>query len=161
MIVVLMGVSGSGKTTVGRELAGRLGWRFLDADDLHPSENVAKMRRGEPLDDADRAPWLRAVADAIDESERRGENLVLACSALKHAYQAYLRHDLKDVVYVCLVGSQDLIAERLANRRGHFMNPALLESQFAILEPPAGALEVDVGGSVAEIVEKIRQEIGI
>src|SRR5690242_16152180 len=105
MIVVLMGVSGSGKTTVGRILAAELGWTFVDADDFHPAANIDKMRRGIPLADEDRRPWLRALAARIDRARSRGEDLVLACSALKHAYQDYLRHGLDDVRLVWLSGS--------------------------------------------------------
>src|SRR5262249_38713929 len=143
MIVVLMGVSGSGKTTVGKVLAKQLGWRFYDADDYHPAANVEKMRRGVPLTDEDRAPWLRTLAGLIDGARDRGENIVLACSALKHAYQEYLRHHLDVVRYVFLDGSRELIGKRLAARKGHFMDPGLLGSQFEILEPPEDAVRVD------------------
>ena len=114
MIVVLMGVSGSGKTTVGQILARRLGWDFQDADAYHPTENIERMNRGIPLTDEDRQPWLRALAELIDQFVRKGEGLVLACSALKHSYQDYLKHDLADVHYVCLCGPEEVIAERLA-----------------------------------------------
>ncbi len=145
MIVVLMGVSGAGKTTVGRLLARDLGWTFLDADDYHPATNVEKMRRGVPLNDDDRRPWLDALRGRVDEAVARGENVVLACSALKHAYQEYLQHDaVGQVHYVHLRGSEELIAARPATRKGHFMNPALLHSQFETLEPPGDALQIDV-----------------
>ena len=145
MILVLMGVSGTGKTTVGKILADRLGWTFVEGDDYHPAANKAKMHAGIPLTDEDRWPWLDALRHRIDEARERGENLVLACSALKHAYQVYLRHDLDLVHYVYLEGSEALIRERLAHRTGHFMNPGLLHSQFETLEPPEQALRVDVG----------------
>src|SRR5262245_31320474 len=106
MILVLMGVSGSGKTTVGQVLAGQLGWTFYDADDYHPAANIEKLRRGIPLTDEDRAPWLQALARLIDDARDRGENIVLACSALKHTYQEYLRHHLDSVRYVFLQGSE-------------------------------------------------------
>jgi gluconokinase len=160
MVVVLMGVTGSGKTTVGKALAQELGWPFLDADDLHPAANVEKLRAGIPLTDEDRAPWLKEVATAIDEAEAGGANLVLACSALKHAYREYLRHDLADVVYVCLCGPKEVIAERLSRRQGHFMNPGLLSSQFATLEADHDSIAVDVRGPVPEIVRQIRGKIG-
>lgn len=162
MIVVLMGVSGSGKTTVGRLLAGDLGWTFLDADDYHPAANVEKMRRGVPLNDEDRRPWLDALRRRVDEAVARGENVVLACSALKHAYQEYLRHDVVGQVhYVHLRGSEGLIAARLATRKGHFMSPALLHSQFETLEPPGDALQVDITPPPEEIAAEIRRRLGL
>src|SRR6478735_3371604 len=130
------GRHGLGKTTVGKVLAKELGWKFYDADDYHPASNVEKMHRGIPQTDEDRQPWLQTLAGLIDDSRDRGENVVLACSALKHAYQEYLRHRLDAIHYVCLCGSEELIQERLAARSGHFMNPALLPSQFEIMEPP-------------------------
>src|SRR5437764_9799785 len=124
MAIVLMGVSGSGKSTVGRVLAGKLGWSFVEGDDYHPPENVEKMRQGIPLNDADRAPWLAALRTRMDEALERGQNIVLACSALKHAYQDYLaQHDPAHIHYVYLHGSAELIRKRLAQRKGHFMNP--------------------------------------
>jgi gluconokinase len=162
MIVVLMGVSGSGKTTVGRELAAGLGWTFIDADDFHPPANVEKMRSGVPLTDADRGPWLAALRERIDGACAAGENVVLACSALKHAYQDYLeKHAARCVEYVHLTGSEDLIRRRLAARRGHFMDPGLLRSQFEALEPPADAISVDVTPPPAEIASTIRARLGV
>jgi gluconokinase len=160
MIVVLMGVSGSGKTTVGKLLAERLGWRFVEADDYHPPSNVAKMAAGVPLNDEDRRPWLAAVKRQIDEACKRGENVVVACSALKHAYQEYLERDEPACVeYVYLHGSPELIRQRLAHRTGHFMNPNLLPSQFQTLEPPAGALSVDVSPPPEEIAAEIQRKL--
>jgi gluconokinase len=161
MIVVLMGVSGSGKTTVGKILANQLGWTFYDADDYHPAANIEKMHQGIPLSDEDRKPWLLTLARLIDDARDRGENVVLACSALKHAYQEYLRHGLDVVHYVCLCGSEELIQKRLAARTGHFMNPGLLNSQFEILEPPEDALRVDVTGTPEQIAEEIRRKLGL
>ncbi|WP_145276748.1 gluconokinase [Tautonia plasticadhaerens] len=155
MIIVLMGVSGSGKTTVGEVLADRLGWPFHDADAYHPEANIEKMHRGIPLDDDDRRPWLEALAELIDRTYERGEDIVLACSALKHSYQDYLKHDLADVRYVCLCGPEELIADRLAAREGHFMNPDLLESQLELLEPPEDAIRVDISGTPGEIAGEI------
>jgi gluconokinase len=160
MVIVLMGVSGSGKTTVGKVLAEKLNWPFVEGDDYHPPANVAKMRAGTPLTDDDRRPWLAALRERVDRACTRGENIVLACSALKHAYQDYLeRHDPACVHYVYLHGSEALIRERLANRKGHFMNPGLLHSQFETLEPPADALRVEVAGSPDEVAEEIRRAL--
>ena len=162
MILVLMGVSGSGKTTVGKILAEDLGWTFIEADDFHPPSNVAKMHAGTPLTDADRRPWLDALRERIDLACTSGENVVLACSALKHAYQDYLeRNEPACVHYVYLHGSEDLIRQRIAARKGHFMNPQLLHSQFDILEPPANALRVDVAPPPREIAAEIRRKLGL
>ena len=159
MIIVLMGVSGSGKTTVGKILARDLGWTFEDADDDHPPANVRKMRRGEPLTDEDRRPWLEALARRIDAARDRGEDLVLACSALKHSYQDYLRHDLDVVTYVFLDGPPALIRRRLAARTGHFMDPDLLPSQLQALEPPADAIAVDITPRPEAIAAEIRRAL--
>jgi gluconokinase len=161
MVVVLMGVSGSGKTTVGQILAKRLGWPFLDADDFHPAANVEKMRGGTPLTDEDRKPWLDAIKRRIDEAYTRRENVVLACSALKHAYQDYLEREGNPefVEYVQLTGSEELIAKRLAERKGHFMNPKLLHSQFEALEPPAHSLQVDITPPPEEIAAEIQRKL--
>jgi gluconokinase len=162
MIVVLMGVSGSGKTTVGKVLAQQLGWTFLDADDFHPAANIEKMRRGVPLNDDDRRPWLAALRDRLDAARTRGEDVVLACSALKHDYQVYLsQHDPDEIRYVYLHGSEELIRRRLAARTGHFMSPSLLHSQFETLEPPEHALEVDVAPPPETVAAEIRQRLGL
>jgi gluconokinase len=162
MVIVLMGVSGSGKTTVGKVLAAQLGWTFADADDYHPAANVEKMHRGIPLTDEDRRPWLGALRRLVDDACERGQNLVLACSALKHAYQEYLERDEPLCVhYVYLSGSEDLIRQRLAARTGHFMNPNLLHSQFETLEPPTDAVQVDVTPAPEVIAAEIRQKLGL
>lgn len=162
MIVVLMGVSGSGKTTIAKILAKQLGWTFVEADDYHPAANVEKMHRGEPLTDDDRRPWLDALRRRIDEACERGENVVLACSALKHAYQEYLERDEPGCVqYVYLHGSEDLIRQRLAARKGHFMNPSLLHSQFETLEPPADAVRVEITPPPEVIAAQIREKLGL
>jgi gluconokinase len=135
-IAVVMGISGSGKSTVGRALADRLGWDYQEGDRLHPPANVAKMSAGYPLDDADRAPWLAAVAATIDGWRGAGKAGIVTCSALKRRYREILIGDRDGVGLVYLAGSRELIAERLAARRGHFMPAALLDSQFAALEPP-------------------------
>ncbi|SDM01576.1 gluconokinase [Corynebacterium mycetoides] len=130
--VVVMGVSGSGKSTVGAHLAAILGLDYLDGDDLHPRANVEKMASGQPLNDVDRAPWLEAVGKRLAEHP---EGLVLGCSALKRAYRDLIRRYAPDVYFVHLVGSFDLLYERMKTRPGHFMPPELLNSQFATLEP--------------------------
>jgi gluconokinase len=162
MIIVLMGVSGSGKTTVGKELARQLSWTFVDADDFHPAANVEKMHRGEPLTDEDRRPWLAAVHERLLEAASRHEKVVLACSALKHAYQEYLQHEEPDrISFVYLRGSEELIRQRLSSRKGHFMNPNLLHSQFETLEPPENAVEVDIAPEPSEIAANIRRKLGL
>ncbi|MGH3177662.1 MAG: gluconokinase [Streptosporangiaceae bacterium] len=137
MIVIVAGVSGSGKTTVGALLAGRLGWRFADGDDLHPAANVAKMRAGIPLTDTDRWPWLRAIAAWIDERVARDEDAVVACSALKRSYRDLLLDGRPAARMVFLAPDREVLASRLASRHGHFFPGQLLSSQFDALEPPA------------------------
>lgn len=161
MVIIVMGVTGAGKTTVGQQLAETLGWRFHDADDFHPPANKAKMHAGIPLTDDDRWPWLRALRSVIEQSLADDAPAVVTCSALKRAYRDVLSGGLSGVQYVHLTGDARVLAERLASRRGHFMNPALLESQIATLEPPAGALEVDVASSPSEQVRFIRASLGI
>ena len=151
-----MGVSGSGKTTVGNILAAKLGWQFADGDDFHPADNIEKMRRGSPLTDEDRCPWLRSLREYIAGTCERGEDLVLACSALSHDYREYLSADNSGCVrFVYLKGSEELIRQRLANRTGHFMPPSLLRSQFQALEPPDDAVRIDITPSPEIIVERI------
>lgn len=161
MIIVLMGVSGSGKTTVGKALAADLGWPFCDADDYHPPANIARMNRGEPLSDADRRPWLEALAAVLGQLCAGGVSVVFACSALKHAYQEVLRFDGQCIVYVHLVGSPELIARRLAGRSGHFLDPKLLASQLAILEPPADAVTVEISPPPDVIAAEIRRRLDV
>ena len=160
MVILLMGVTGSGKTTVGQALAQSLQWQFADADDFHPASNVAKMRAGIPLDDADRAPWLAALRTQIDKWLHAGTNAVLACSALKQAYRDELVVS-PGVRIVYLRGRSDLIEERLKERHGHYMDPNLLPSQFATLEEPMDALVVDVDASVPDILRQIRKGVGV
>lgn len=158
MIVVLMGVSGSGKTTVAALLAAALGCQFQEGDDLHPRENVEKMRGGTPLTDADRMPWLHKIAEEIDGWRARGECGVLTCSALKRSYRDIIIGARRDVVLVYLKGSRDLIYRRLAARHEHFMPIALLDSQFATLEEPTPdehPIIADVGRKPAEIAHEI------
>lgn len=162
--LIVMGVSGSGKSTIGERLAERLGWRHEDGDRFHPAGNVAKMSAGHPLTDEDRWPWLRAIADEIDRVCKAGERAVIACSALKRAYRDILVHGRDDVRIIFLDGTPDLIAARLAARKGHFMPPGLLASQFRTLEPPADdedPITVSIGAPVDAIVDDILRQLGL
>jgi gluconokinase len=161
-IAVVMGVSGSGKTTIAERLATAEGWTLLEGDAFHPPENVAKMAAGTPLTDEDRWPWLHAIATAIDAYRARGESAVVACSALRRVYRDILIGNRGDVRLVYLKGSQALIAERMRARKGHFMPPALLDSQFRTLEEPGPEehpITVEIGGTPDEIVEKIKESL--
>jgi gluconokinase len=161
MIVVLFGVAGSGKTTVSRSLAQELSWKFYEADELHPKSNIEKMRQGIPLTDMDRWPWLERLRELLRESIARKENVILACSALKEKYREYLQIS-DEIKWVYLKGEYQLIADRLQRRRGHFMNPILLRSQFEILEEPKGdAIIVDIDATPTKIVQTIREQLGI
>jgi gluconokinase len=156
--LIVMGVSGSGKSTIAAALAERLGWTFEDGDRFHPESNVAKMSAGHPLTDEDRWPWLQAIADEIGRVCRAGGHLVVACSALKRTYRDVLVGDRGDVCFVFLDGGQALIASRLARRKGHFMPPGLLDSQLKTLEPPQAderAIAVSIDAAVETIVENI------
>lgn len=148
VVLVFMGVAGSGKTTVAAILASRLGWPFEEGDALHPQSNIEKMAAGHPLTDADRWPWLARVADWIDERINAGENGIITCSALKRSYRDLLNRRGSGAVFVFLAGSKETITARLAARHGHFMPPSLVDSQFADLEEPAPdepAIRVDIG----------------
>lgn len=160
MIVLLMGVTGVGKTTVGRALATELGWQFVDADDFHSAANIAKMQAGIALDDTDRAPWLQTLRDAIEQWLQQRESAVLACSALKAAYREVLVVS-PDVRVVYLKAPYEFVARNLAGRQGHFMNPSLLRSQFNTLEEPADATVVNVEASVEQIVSTIRAALSV
>lgn len=161
MIIVLMGVSGVGKTTVGRRLAVDLGWPFYDGDDLHPPANVEKMRRGMPLTDADRVPWLDRLRALIERHLRTGESAVLACSALKAAYRERLKQGEAGVRFVYLKADRALIHARMEARSDHYMPADLLESQFEALEEPTNGLTVDAAASPETIVAWIRNGLGL
>lgn len=157
-VLVVMGVSGSGKTTVGALLAGRLGWEYAEADDFHTPEAIAKMNSGVPLDDDDRWPWLRSIAGWIDERLAAGDPGVVTCSALKRAYRDVLPLDRPGVRLVYLEGDRELIGSRVAARQGHFFAADMLDSQFRTLEPPApdeNPLTVPISGSPDDIVRSI------
>ena len=158
--VVVMGVSGSGKTTVGQALAERTGWRFADGDDFHPPANVEKMRAGVPLDDEDRRPWLLRLNGLLRDAVAREEPIVIACSALREPYRALLAAGLPGLLFVHLAGSPAMIEERLAGRAHRYMPASLLASQFATLEPPAEALTLDAAQPVSRLVDAILERLG-
>jgi gluconokinase len=161
VIVIVFGVSGAGKTTIGKLLAEQLGWRFYEADDFHPRANIEKMHGGRPLTDEDRWPWLERLREQITHSLTAKENAVLACSALKRAYRERLRVN-NDVKFVFLRGEYALIENQLRRRRGHFMNPTLLKSQFADLEEPEpdeDVLTIELGRTPQGIVEEIKTRL--
>jgi gluconokinase len=162
VIVLVFGVSEAGKTTIGKLLAEELGWQFYEADDFHPGANIEKMRSGRPLTDEDRWPWLELLREQITRSLAAKENAVLACSALKRAYRRRLRVS-DDVKFAFLRGDCALIERQLRRRRGHFMNPALLQSQFADLEEPQpdeDVITIDLGRTPEELVEEIKAKSG-
>jgi gluconokinase len=160
MIIVVIGVSGVGKTTIGRALAENLHWQFADADDYHSAANVAKMRAGIPLTDQDRAPWLQSLHGMVAQWLEAKQNVVLAFSGLKASYRDIVLIDT-EVRLVYLRGSPELVAARMAGRHGHYMNPSLLASQFATLEEPDNALTIDAGLTTGQIVDKIRTAFGM
>ena len=160
MVLIVMGVVGAGKTTIGRLLAEQLGWEFADADDFHPRSNVEKIRHGIPLDDEDRRPWLAALGEAIAHWTDEGRNVVLACSALKRSYRRELASG-RQVKFVYLKASAELIVERLRSRRGHFADEQILASQLADLEEPQAAATVDSAATPQQIVAEIRNKLGL
>jgi carbohydrate kinase (thermoresistant glucokinase family) len=160
--LVIMGVAGSGKSTIGEALGQRLGWRYEDGDSFHPPANVAKMHAGTPLTDEDRWPWLQAIANEIERCRQAGDHIIIACSALKKAYRDVLVHGRDDIRMVYLDGSHDLVANRLGQRKGHFMPAALLDSQFATLEPPSPEerpITVSIDAPIEVIVERVLQQM--
>jgi gluconokinase len=163
VIVIIFGVSGAGKTTIGKLLAEELGWQFYEADDFHPRANIEKMRSGRPLTDEDRWPWLELLREQITRSLAAKENAVLACSALKRAYRKRLRVS-DDVKFVFLRGDCAFIERQLRRRRGHFMNPALLQSQFGDLEEPEpdeDAITIELERAPEELVEEIKAKLDL
>ena len=157
--IVLMGVAGSGKTSVGQALAARLDCAFLDADDFHPPANVAKMRAGEPLTDADRRPWLDAIRAGLHQLHANGESAVLACSALKQTYRQQIGDGMANLCYVYLRVDRATARARMRQRTDHFMPPTLIDSQFDALEEPDHALVVDAGGALDDVVEAILAQL--
>lgn len=155
MIIIVMGVSGAGKSTIGKLLAKSLDWHFFDADSFHSQANIKKMSNGIPLNNADRIPWLEKILNAIDQCLGENKNAVLACSALKQTYRDYLVRNTKDFKIVYLEGSFNLLVQRLTTRKNHFMKPEMLQSQFDILEEPKQAIIVDAAKSPEEIVNLI------
>jgi gluconokinase len=160
LVIVVMGVSGSGKSTVGSQLALQLGWKFADADDFHSTTSVDKMRNGIPLTDADREPWLNQLRSLIVQWIKEGNSAVLACSALKQAYRERLR-GADDVCFVYLKAGRDVLSQRLLQRRDHYMKESMLDSQLMALEEPADAITVDAGGTPENIVHTIRKNLAL
>jgi gluconokinase len=161
MVILLMGVSGSGKTTIGKILAQQQHWQFKDADDFHSQTNKDKMQGGEALTDADRRPWLELLREEIDRSLQTKTDLILACSALKATYRQVLADKSDRVKFVYLKGSFELIQQRLQERHGHFMNPDLLRSQFDDLEEPEGAIVIDITASPEDSVNQIQAKLNL
>jgi gluconokinase len=159
-IILLMGVSGSGKSAVGRALSIALGWPFYDGDDFHPPQNVQKMAQGVPLADADRLPWLQTLHDLMANCLAQGEYAIVACSALKQSYREILLAGNEGTQLVYLRGDYDLILSRMQARGNHFFKPELLASQFAVLEEPTNCLTVDIARPIDEIISAIVQQIG-
>ena len=160
MVIVLMGVAGAGKTTVGSLLAHELHWQFADADEFHSPENIAKMSAGIPLTDADRATWLETLRDLVAGWIAKKENAVLACSALKQSYRDILQVD-EQVHFVYLKGDRNLFSQRLLQRHGHYMKPQMLDSQLLTLEPPTNAILVDANATPENIVREIRTRLDL
>lgn len=151
MICILMGVSGSGKSTIGQLLSQKLGWPFYDGDDFHPPENIVKMRQGIPLTDDDRHSWLSLLGTLISQNE----NAIIACSSLKESYREYLQGNRSDLIWIYLKGNYEQILERMQHRKQHFMKPEMLRSQFTTLEEPKNALVIDISRAPEEIIAQI------
>ena len=162
MIVVLMGVTGTGKSTIAGEIVRRTGWQFAEGDEYHSEANVAKMKAGIPLTDADRAPWLVALHKVLLSWQSKGQSGVMTCSALKASYRATLSEGMDPAMFrfVLLEVPKEVLTERLAHRPGHFMNPALLDSQLATLERPEGAIEMNANHTAAQTTDEILRQLG-
>jgi gluconokinase len=159
MVIITMGVEGTGKTTIGKMLAEKLGWKFYDADDYHPKRNIEKMRRGIPLNDEDRWPWLKEVRKVIDSSLNLNEPSIIACSALKSSYRQYLKQQNDKIIFVYLKGDKNTISKRLALRKGHFAGTQLLESQLQTLEEPECVLTCDISRQPEVITDYIIEKL--
>jgi gluconokinase len=157
--VILMGVAGSGKTAVGKGVAARLNWLFLDADDFHPAANIEKMKHGIPLNDQDRIPWLRALRNELRRLLAEGRSVILACSALKESYRKLLSDDVAPMSFVLLDVDQETIRERLRHRSAHFFPKELMNSQFAALEKPKDAIIIDARKSLDEVIDRVVQAV--
>ena len=158
-VIILMGVAGSGKTTIGKMFSERLGWNFYDGDDYHPKENLEKMRRGIPLTDDDRWPWLKAIEELINSRLNDNQKSIIACSALKREYREYLKQDKEDIVFVYLKGDEKTLRERISSRHGHFAGVDLLESQLDTLEGPHNVLTVDISRKPEEITDYLIERL--
>ena len=158
MVLIIMGVAGCGKTSVGKMLSERLGWKYYEGDEYHPKENVEKMSQGIPLNDEDRMPWLLKLRTIIEDSLKNGANIILSSSALKEAYRKILKVN-DDVKFIYLKGSYELIESRMKLRKDHFMKPGMLKSQFDALEEPSDAIVIGIDQSLKEIRENILQKI--
>lgn len=159
--IILMGVSGCGKTTVGKMLSDRLGWVYVEGDEIHPPENVRKMANGVPLDDQDRLPWLKRINALLQEKQAEGASIIVSCSALKRAYRGILAQGVENLIFVYLAGDYETIFERMRSRDPHYMKADMLRSQFEALEPPGAmeALEISIDQPVEQIVERIIQNV--
>ncbi|MGA7720317.1 MAG: gluconokinase [Ignavibacteriaceae bacterium] len=152
MIFIVMGVSGSGKSTVGKAIGNKFGWKFYEGDEYHTAENVEKMKNGIPLNDNDRLPWLLCLRYIIEQAIEKKENIVISCSALKETYREILKVN-NEVTFIYLKGSFDLISKRMEERKDHFFKPAMLKSQFDTLEEPDYAVEIDISGSTQKMID--------
>ncbi len=161
MIYLIMGVSGSGKTTVGQAFSQTVGYAFYDADNFHPPENIAKMSQGIPLNDSDRLPWLLAIKGVINKHQQLQKNAVITCSALKQSYRDLLQEDTTGIIWIYLKGTYETILKRIQQRSNHFMKETMLLSQFQALEEPENAMIIDINSPVEEIVEAIINQLAI
>ncbi len=159
MVIIIMGVEGTGKTTIGKLLARKLGWKFYDADDYHPKRNIEKMASGVQLNDEDRWPWLKEVRKLIDSSLNLNEPSIIACSALKSSYRQYLKREKEKIIFVYLKGDKNTITKRLASRKGHFAGTQLLESQLQTLEEPEGVIACDISRQPEVIADYIIEKL--